>query len=222
MFPRSWKPSGTLEHKKRRRYADVPFPRATKEIGDVCTQASRIRACQIPQPVKVDHTTGVYDPYFFWNSDVGSFTSHKKKSVEVLWDGTYGFSSLSEKTMSLVVRQGIEPATSCSANRRSPNWANQSVVDLQVKIIYPVHDNRHCTRNNNSILYSSEWCTWLINRLNITRSALIVVASYRRPFWCNVPISRTRPRSTRFNVRVHNQLILCWTSWLWHFDNSCS
>ena len=23
----------------RRRYADVPFPRATKEIGDVCTQA---------------------------------------------------------------------------------------------------------------------------------------------------------------------------------------
>ena len=31
--------SGTLEHDWRRRYADVPFPRATKEIGDVCTQA---------------------------------------------------------------------------------------------------------------------------------------------------------------------------------------
>ena len=34
----------------------------------------------------------------FSNSDVGSFTSHKNKSVKVLWDRTYGFSSLSEKT----------------------------------------------------------------------------------------------------------------------------
>ena len=32
------------------------------------------------------------------DSDVGSFTSHKNKSVKVLRDGTYGFSSLSEKT----------------------------------------------------------------------------------------------------------------------------
>ena len=31
------------------------------------------------------------------NSGVGSFTSHKNKSLKVLWDGTYGFSSLSEK-----------------------------------------------------------------------------------------------------------------------------
>ena len=30
--------------------------------------------------------------------DVGSFTCQKNKSVKVLWDGTYGFSSLSEKT----------------------------------------------------------------------------------------------------------------------------
>ena len=34
----------------------------------------------------------------FSNSDVGSFTSHKNKWVKVLWDGTYGFSSLSERT----------------------------------------------------------------------------------------------------------------------------
>ena len=27
---------------------------------------------------------------------LGSFTSHKNKSVKELWDGTYGFSSLSE------------------------------------------------------------------------------------------------------------------------------
>ena len=37
-------------------------------------------------------------PLLFSNSDVGSLMSHKNKSVKVLWDGTYGFSSLSEKT----------------------------------------------------------------------------------------------------------------------------
>ena len=46
---------------------------------------------QVLQPVKVGHTTGVYDPYSFrimmW-----------VLSVKVLCDGTYGLSSLSEKT----------------------------------------------------------------------------------------------------------------------------
>ena len=37
-------------------------------------------------------------PVLFSKSDVWSFTPHKNKSVKVLWDGTYGFSSLSEKT----------------------------------------------------------------------------------------------------------------------------
>ena len=37
-------------------------------------------------------------PLLFSNGDVGSFTSHKNKSVKVLWDRTYSFSSLSEKT----------------------------------------------------------------------------------------------------------------------------
>ena len=37
-------------------------------------------------------------PLLFSNSDVGYFTSHKNKSLQVLWDGTYGFSSFSEKT----------------------------------------------------------------------------------------------------------------------------
>ena len=37
-------------------------------------------------------------PLLFSNSDVGSFTSHKNKSEKVLWDRTYCFSSLSEKT----------------------------------------------------------------------------------------------------------------------------
>ena len=43
------------------------------------------------------HHQGLW-PLLFLNSDVGSFTSHKNKSVKVLWDRTYGFLSLSEKT----------------------------------------------------------------------------------------------------------------------------
>ena len=37
-------------------------------------------------------------PLLFSNSGVGSFTSHMNRSVKVLSDGTYDFSSLSEKT----------------------------------------------------------------------------------------------------------------------------
>ena len=51
-----------------------------------------------PSPGEAGYTTGVLRPLLFSNSGVGSFTSHKNKSVKVLWDGTYGFSSLSEKT----------------------------------------------------------------------------------------------------------------------------
>ena len=51
----------------------------------------------IPKPIKVGHTTGSMT-LLFSNSDVGCFMSHKNKSVKVLWDGTYSFSSLSEKT----------------------------------------------------------------------------------------------------------------------------
>ena len=89
-------------------------------------------------------------PLLFSNSGVGSFTSHKNKSVKVLWDGTYGFSSLSEKTrksnhlqMSLqrqhfllsylktlsVGPAGFETTASRSADRRSPNWANRAAVN---------------------------------------------------------------------------------------------
>ena len=43
-------------------------------------------------------TTGRPGIWIFSNSDVGSFTSHKDKSMKVLWDGTYGFSSSPKKT----------------------------------------------------------------------------------------------------------------------------
>ena len=59
---------------------------------------ARCHPCPIPKPVKGwPHHRGLR-PLLFSNSDGGSFTSHKNKSVKVLWEGTYGFSSLSEKT----------------------------------------------------------------------------------------------------------------------------
>ena len=82
-------------------------------------------------------------PLLFSNSGVGSFTSHKNRSVKVLWDRTYGFLSLPEKTrksnhwqMSLqrqhfllsywktlsvaLVRPGFEPVTSRSPDPSLP------------------------------------------------------------------------------------------------------
>ena len=76
-------------------------------------------------------------PLLFSNRDVGSFMSHKNKSLKVLWDRTYGFSSSSENTrksnhlqMSLqkVALCSHEPATSRSVDRRSPNWATRAHV----------------------------------------------------------------------------------------------
>ena len=67
-----------------------------KATNETHRSHARCHPYPIPQPLKVGHTTGV--PLLVSNSGVGSFTSHKNRSVKVLWDGTYGFSSLSEKT----------------------------------------------------------------------------------------------------------------------------
>ena len=101
--------------------------------------------------VKVGHTTGAYVPYSFWTVVWVLLPPARTRSVKVLWDGTYGFLSLSEKTrksnclqMSLqrqhflliyfktpsVGSARFEPATSCSADWCSPNWANKAAVNL--------------------------------------------------------------------------------------------
>ena len=68
----------------------------------MCLNGTQV-PCEVPSPP--NHTTRKGWPHhrdlrpaLFSKSDVGSFTPHKNKSVKVLWDGTYGFSSLSEKT----------------------------------------------------------------------------------------------------------------------------
>ena len=68
----------------------------------MCTNGTQV-PCEVPSLPNPTtrkgwpHHRGLR-PLLFSNSDVGSFTSHKNKLVKVLWDGTYGFSSLSEKT----------------------------------------------------------------------------------------------------------------------------
>ena len=68
----------------------------------MCTNGTQV-PCEVPS--LPNPTTGKgwphhwgLRPLLFSNSVVGSFTSHENKSVKVLWDGPYGFSSLSEKT----------------------------------------------------------------------------------------------------------------------------
>ena len=68
----------------------------------MCTNGTQV-PCAVPSPTNPTtrkgwtHHRGLR-PLLFSNSGVGSFTSHKNKSVKVLWDRTYSFSSLSEKT----------------------------------------------------------------------------------------------------------------------------
>ena len=68
----------------------------------MCTNGTQV-PCEVPSLPNPTtrkgwpHHRGLR-PLLFLNSSVGSFTSHKNRSVKVLWDGTYGFSSLSEKT----------------------------------------------------------------------------------------------------------------------------
>ena len=68
----------------------------------ICTNGTQVpcKVPSLPNPITRKgwpHHRGIR-PLLFSNSDVGSFTSHKNKSVKLLCDGTYGLSSLSEKT----------------------------------------------------------------------------------------------------------------------------
>ena len=91
------------------------------------------------QPVKVGHTTGVYYPYSFrivmgvllrptrtnhWKS----FSTKTRKSNHLQMSLQRQHFLLSYlKTLS-VDPVGFEPATSCWAEQRSPNWANQAAI----------------------------------------------------------------------------------------------
>ena len=68
----------------------------------MCTNGTHV-PCEVPSLPNPTTCKGWplhqgLQPLLFSNSGVGSFTSHKDKSMKVLWDGTYGFSSLPKKT----------------------------------------------------------------------------------------------------------------------------
>ena len=68
-----------------------PAHRKCAQMGLTGRSHATCHPYPIPQPIKVGHTSGVYNPYSF--QIVCSFMSHKNKSSKVLWDGTYGFLS---------------------------------------------------------------------------------------------------------------------------------
>ena len=68
----------------------------------MCTNGTQVSCEVLSQPNPTTHKgwphyRGLW-PLLLSNSDVGSFMSHNNKSVKVMRDGAYGFSSLSEKT----------------------------------------------------------------------------------------------------------------------------
>ena len=69
----------------------------------MCTNGTQV-SCEVPSLPNPTTRKGCMatppglQPLLCLNSDVGSFMSHKNKSVKALWDGTYSFSSLSERT----------------------------------------------------------------------------------------------------------------------------
>ena len=110
---------------------------------------ARCHPYPISQPVKVGHTTGVYDPHSFrivmWVLLRPTRTNQGKccetgptvfrpypRRLESLticrcrYKGSTFFSVIQRPWV--LVRTGFEPATSHSADRRSPNWANQAAV----------------------------------------------------------------------------------------------
>ena len=103
----------------------------------------------ILQPVKVEHTTGVYDPYSFgivvwfllrptrtnqWKSyETGPtvFRPYPRRLESQTicrchYKGSTFFSVILRPWV--LVRLGFESATSLSADRRSPNWAKQAAA----------------------------------------------------------------------------------------------
>ena len=78
-------------------FLDTDLPRGNRHERDSLVSC---KVPSLPNPTTRKgwpHHRGLR-PLLFSNSGVGSFTSHMNRSVKVLSDGTYGFSSLSEKT----------------------------------------------------------------------------------------------------------------------------
>ena len=110
---------------------------------------ARFHPYRIPQPVKVSHTIGAYVPSSFRAVVWVLLRPTKTDQWKCCETGPTGFRAYPRRLESLtfcrchykgstfflviqwswvLVRPGFETATSRSADRRSPNWANQAVL----------------------------------------------------------------------------------------------
>ena len=76
-------------------FLDTGLPRGNGQEGDTISPIRGSIPTQSHNPKGWPHH-GDLRPLLFPNSGVGSFMSHKHRSLKALWDGTYGFSSLSQ------------------------------------------------------------------------------------------------------------------------------
>ena len=133
----------------------------------------------------------------------------------MLWDGSYGFSSLSEKTrksnllqihykgstfFSVILRPwvlvwpGFEPTTSHSADWRSPNWDNQVAVKLYINI-----------QISNALLFHSN--PWKLH-LQFTKYSLFCLTTsiFKLLFTCKN--TRNPGHETLYSSNGHSSLLI--------------
>ena len=109
----------------------------------MCTNGTQV-PCEVPSlPSPTTrkgwpHHRGIR-PLLFSNNDVGSFTFHKNKSVKVLCDGTYGLSSLSEKTRKSNHLQMCKYWKYCIASNHSP-WFWRSPNGIAKPFDFPTRN----------------------------------------------------------------------------------
>ena len=107
------------------------WDRTSAYVGALCSHFSQCMISPYPPQTNDRHKSDrpwhqVLRPLLFSNSFMRSLTSHKNQISEVLWDGAYGLSSLSEKTwvsnhyQPIKVHKWTNIALSCLWN----NWMN--------------------------------------------------------------------------------------------------
>ena len=118
----------------------------------MCTNWTQVpcKVPSLPNPTThkgLPHHWGLR-PLLFLNSDVGSFTSHKNKSVKVLW---------------VLVQLGFESVTSCSTDWEFENlWSPQTSKSISPHNRFSVQKDLKDLNSRNKINGSpAEYCSWL-------------------------------------------------------------
>ena len=96
----------------------------------------------------------------------------------------------------VLVRQGFEPATSHSADRRSPNWAyNQAAVKLYINI-----------QISNALLFHSTQENYISNLQNIHYYFCLTTSIFKLLFTCKD--TRNSGHETLYSSNGHSSLLI--------------